>query len=198
MLVQLASMPKNEDLPQDIRPLTQNQAIELTDSRWDFDVSEIIRSLEKVLRHPKTLRVSRRAKATIVGCATYGWGFGVWTVSRDRNTISNTTSTNIPKTIDAPSTNLQKTPKTTSDAPSTDPQKPPKTTHPVTVADSVPVPDVQGLSVNAADIRLTVSSSMLEIQFITLLQTISQVWFTDRNLNQESACKKVRQLRSTS
>jgi hypothetical protein len=53
VLVQRAVMPRAEDLPQELRPLARRQAIELTDGRWDSDVSELIERLDRVLSRPQ-------------------------------------------------------------------------------------------------------------------------------------------------
>lgn len=49
VLVQRATMPKPEDLPEDLVKLTRRNAIELTDLRWQTDVDQLIGVLEKVL-----------------------------------------------------------------------------------------------------------------------------------------------------
>ena len=49
VLVQRASMPKAQDLPDDLDKLTRRNAIELTDLRWQTDVDQLISVLEKVL-----------------------------------------------------------------------------------------------------------------------------------------------------
>lgn len=49
VLVQRASMPKPQDLPEDLIKLTRRNAIELTDSRWQTDVDQLINVMEKVL-----------------------------------------------------------------------------------------------------------------------------------------------------
>jgi hypothetical protein len=46
VLVQGANMPKAEYLPEEIRPLANIQAIEISDARWDHDVTELIRALK--------------------------------------------------------------------------------------------------------------------------------------------------------
>jgi TIR domain-containing protein len=48
-LVQDAEMPAPEDLPEALRPLVRRQAVELSDARWDYDVSRLIKVLERVL-----------------------------------------------------------------------------------------------------------------------------------------------------
>jgi hypothetical protein len=49
VLVQRASMPKAQDLPEDLDKLTRRNAIELTDLRWQTDVDQLISVLERVL-----------------------------------------------------------------------------------------------------------------------------------------------------
>jgi hypothetical protein len=49
VLVQRASMPKPEDLPDDLDSLTRRNAVELTDLRWQSDVEQLIRVMERIL-----------------------------------------------------------------------------------------------------------------------------------------------------
>jgi TIR domain-containing protein len=49
VLVQRATMPKAQDLPEDLMKLSRRNAIELTDSRWQTDVDQLISVMEKVL-----------------------------------------------------------------------------------------------------------------------------------------------------
>ena len=49
VLVQRASMPKPQDLPEDLLKLTRRNAIELSDLRWQSDVDQLIDVLERVL-----------------------------------------------------------------------------------------------------------------------------------------------------
>ena len=49
VLVQRASMPKQQDLPEDLAKLTRRNAIELSDHRWANDVDQLIDVMEKVL-----------------------------------------------------------------------------------------------------------------------------------------------------
>jgi hypothetical protein len=50
VLVGGASMPRAENLPENIRGLARKQAAEISDSRWDYDTSEIFRTLEHVVK----------------------------------------------------------------------------------------------------------------------------------------------------
>jgi TIR domain len=49
VLVQRASMPKPQDLPEELVKLTRRNAIELTDLRWTSDVEQLIGVMERVL-----------------------------------------------------------------------------------------------------------------------------------------------------
>lgn len=49
VLVEGAQMPEPDDLPEDLQALCRRNAIELTDKRWNFDVSQLIEALRKVL-----------------------------------------------------------------------------------------------------------------------------------------------------
>ena len=57
VLVQRASMPKPQDLPEDLVKLTRRNAVELTDLRWQSDVDQLIDVMERVL--------TKRAKAKV-------------------------------------------------------------------------------------------------------------------------------------
>jgi hypothetical protein len=50
VLVGGASMPRAENLPENIRGLARKQAAEISDSRWDYDTSEIFKTLEHVVK----------------------------------------------------------------------------------------------------------------------------------------------------
>ena len=47
VLVGGAVMPKAEDLPQGLESLARRQAHELSDPRWDFDVGQLVETLER-------------------------------------------------------------------------------------------------------------------------------------------------------
>lgn len=49
VLVQRASLPKPQDLPEDLVKLTRRNAVELTDLRWQTDVDQLITVMERVL-----------------------------------------------------------------------------------------------------------------------------------------------------
>jgi len=49
VLVQGASMPRSQDLPESLTTLSRRNALELSDSRWSYDVGKLIEVLEKYL-----------------------------------------------------------------------------------------------------------------------------------------------------
>ena len=50
VLVERAMMPKREDLPAPLQPLLRRQAIELSDTRWAYDVNRLVENLTNRLR----------------------------------------------------------------------------------------------------------------------------------------------------
>jgi hypothetical protein len=49
VLVHGAKMPNPDELPKGLEPLTRLQALEVTDTRWAYDVSKLISILERIL-----------------------------------------------------------------------------------------------------------------------------------------------------
>ena len=64
VLVGAASPPSAEQLPEEIRMLARRQASEISDARWDYDVSQIIKALERV-QGRWSRRRTRAAAATL-------------------------------------------------------------------------------------------------------------------------------------
>jgi len=48
VLLEGAAMPAAASLPEEMQPLTRHQAIEISDTRWDFDVQRLIAAIERV------------------------------------------------------------------------------------------------------------------------------------------------------
>lgn len=48
-LVNGATMPKKQELPEDIQPLVRRNAVEITDTRWDYDVGRLVENVELAL-----------------------------------------------------------------------------------------------------------------------------------------------------
>jgi hypothetical protein len=49
VLVEGARMPREHELPDDLRPLARRQALEVSETRWEFDVGRLIEALEERL-----------------------------------------------------------------------------------------------------------------------------------------------------
>jgi len=49
VLVKGSNIPEEEDLPADLKPLTQLQVAEITTKRWDYDLGELIKVLERLV-----------------------------------------------------------------------------------------------------------------------------------------------------
>jgi hypothetical protein len=62
VLVDGAVMPRADQLPADLAPLTRRQAVELSHKQWDATTAELIRTLEKILNQDKA-RVAKAATA---------------------------------------------------------------------------------------------------------------------------------------
>lgn len=52
VLVNRAQPPETEQLPEDLRPVLERHAHELTDRRWDDDVGDLVVAIEKLTRKP--------------------------------------------------------------------------------------------------------------------------------------------------
>jgi len=49
VLVEATQMPATDDLPDDLKSLSRRNAVELTDKRWDYDVSQLVETLRRVI-----------------------------------------------------------------------------------------------------------------------------------------------------
>jgi hypothetical protein len=74
VLVEGATMPPADALPQEIRALARRQAVSLRDDTWDSDVERLVRSLGPAVGEPRRLapprvpfRVDWRVAASVVG-----------------------------------------------------------------------------------------------------------------------------------
>ena len=52
VLVQGATMPRDEDLPDDLQPLSRRNALTLPDERWHAEIGRLIENLEALIRVP--------------------------------------------------------------------------------------------------------------------------------------------------
>src|ERR1700687_5761692 len=65
VLVQGATMPKPQDLPDDLSKLSRRHALELSDLRWKRDVDQLIGALERVLvAREEAARLAEAARQT--------------------------------------------------------------------------------------------------------------------------------------
>ena len=90
VLVNGARLPEAVGLPEELRPLCRRHVCELSDSRWSFDVGELIKDIEKTVRPPRrfkmpSLRGNTRYWPVAMGIALamlFGIGFfisnGAW------------------------------------------------------------------------------------------------------------------------
>jgi hypothetical protein len=62
VLVDGAVMPRADQLPKELAPLTRRQAVELSHKQWDATTAELIRTLEKILNQDKA-RVAKTSTA---------------------------------------------------------------------------------------------------------------------------------------
>ena len=81
VLVDGAVMPDPEALPEDLKPLARRNALELTDKRWDYDVSQLIVTLRHALgltARPSTPRNWRWPVAGLAVLLVVVAGLLVW------------------------------------------------------------------------------------------------------------------------
>ncbi|MEC5398752.1 toll/interleukin-1 receptor domain-containing protein [Uliginosibacterium sp. H1] len=83
-----ASMPARADLPEDIQGLARLQASEVSDKRWDYDVTQLLAVLEPLVRDGK-----HRRKPLLLGAAVaitaIAAGVGVWLAGDDGESVIN-------------------------------------------------------------------------------------------------------------
>jgi hypothetical protein len=63
VLVQCATMPDPARWPPSLRPLTRRNALEVTDSRFDYDTNRLVQALERAVRTAPTAPSPTRAEA---------------------------------------------------------------------------------------------------------------------------------------
>lgn len=59
VLVDDATMPREQDLPDDLKPLARRHALEISDERWEFDVGRLIDTLEERLEKRSGREIAR-------------------------------------------------------------------------------------------------------------------------------------------
>jgi hypothetical protein len=87
VLLEGAAMPAPASLPAELQPLTRHQAVEISDTRWDFDVQRLITAIERVGVAPADAPVRRSRRALLAGLAAISAvaaGSAWWLASRPR------------------------------------------------------------------------------------------------------------------
>jgi hypothetical protein len=87
VLLEGAPMPAADSLPAELQPLTRHQAIEISDTRWDFDVQRLIAAIERVGVPPAGRQVRPSRRALLAGLAAISVvvaGSAWWLASRPR------------------------------------------------------------------------------------------------------------------
>jgi hypothetical protein len=56
-----ARIPREDELPDEIRPLARRQAVELSDNRWESDLANFERALDERLHGPARKVEEKRA-----------------------------------------------------------------------------------------------------------------------------------------
>ena len=87
VLLEGATMPAAAALPAELQPLTRHQAVEISDTRWDFDVQRLIAAIERAGVSGTGGRVQRSRRGLLAGLAAMlvvAGGSAWWYASRPR------------------------------------------------------------------------------------------------------------------
>jgi hypothetical protein len=89
VLVEGATMPMAQDLPEDLRPLTERNAIEVSDTRWDHDMARLSDALAQApgVNKLQAGKPEKKAGSRLLWIAggTIALGvlaFGIWKISQ--------------------------------------------------------------------------------------------------------------------
>ena len=92
VLVQDASMPTEDDLPNELKPLSHRSATMLSDHRWNYDVKQLINQLKDIapLDHPGKTFPWSKMTFTIIGLFVFVFGVlaATWLLSSQRSVTS--------------------------------------------------------------------------------------------------------------
>jgi hypothetical protein len=72
VLVEDAAMPAETDLPADLAPLARRNALSLSDQRWDYDTSRLVRLLEPLLGTARAATGDTRSAPRVIWTAARG------------------------------------------------------------------------------------------------------------------------------
>ena len=87
VLLEGATMPAAAALPAELQPLTRHQAVEISDTRWDFDVQRLIAAIERAGVSGGGDRVQPSRRGLLAGLAAMlvvAGGSAWWYASRPR------------------------------------------------------------------------------------------------------------------
>ena len=104
VLINGATMPREEDLPEDLQRLARYQPFEVSDKRWEFDVPQLLKIIDKELG-----QWQRQIKRILIVAATAGLlmaAIGIWRNQKSQqasNTNSIAASSSSPVTTSAAS-----------------------------------------------------------------------------------------------
>jgi hypothetical protein len=87
VLLEGATMPAAAALPAELQPLTRHQAVEISDTRWDFDVQRLIAAIERAGVSGAGGRVQPSRRGLLAGLAAMlvvAGGSAWWYASRPR------------------------------------------------------------------------------------------------------------------
>ena len=96
VLVRGARMPREDQLPEELRPLARRQAVELSDNRWESDLAEFERALDKRFGIPTATGVGIKSPARFVKkswlivagvIAVVVAIVGVWSTSQNKKAV---------------------------------------------------------------------------------------------------------------
>lgn len=87
VLVEGARMPREDELPPDLKPLARVQALELSDSRWEYDYGQLVRAIADVTGR-KGSRGARRAAMAAGVLLVLGAGGALYFGSRGPADVS--------------------------------------------------------------------------------------------------------------
>jgi hypothetical protein len=71
ILVEGAQVPREEDLPEEMRPLLRRNAVEISDRRWKRDVKQLIGALEKIIARRREARAAEARRRQEEGGTTH-------------------------------------------------------------------------------------------------------------------------------
>jgi hypothetical protein len=78
VLINGATMPREADLPAEIKNLARYNAFEISNKRWDYDVGLLIETIEKAVRGPAWPPTTRVIVGSVAIAVLFIVGIGLW------------------------------------------------------------------------------------------------------------------------